>query len=153
MRSNWHADCRGPSVPTCHPRVDYLADEEISSHVRQFIAKYIPSVARLEILLLLKTQPSAAWTPEAMAKELRIDSRAAGEQLEALHHHGLVAAQPTGYHYMPQTPELDAAVTALMKAYLLRRVTVISLIFSKTDDVLRSFSDSFKLRRDNDASP
>jgi hypothetical protein len=126
-----------------------VAQGEISAQVRQFIAAHIPSVARLEILLLMKAEASEVWTPEAMAKELRIDPRAAGENLEALHAHGLLEPRGDGYHYAPKTPSLDADVAALLQAYLVRRVTVISLIFSKTDEVLRSFSDSFKIRRDH----
>ena len=125
-----------------------MADEEISSQVRQFIAEHIPSVARLEVLLLLKTNSLQVWTPEALARELRIDARAAGEQLEALHHDGLLEPSGAGFRYSPKNPQLDADVIALTQAYLVRRVTVIGLIFARPTDALRSFSDSFKIRRD-----
>jgi hypothetical protein len=125
-----------------------LPDEEISSQVREFIARYIPSVARLEILLLLKTNSAQSWTPDALARELRIDPRAAGDQLAALQQDGFLEPSTVGFRYSPRNPALDADVIALTQAYLVRRVTVIGLIFARPTDALRSFSDSFKIRRD-----
>ena len=45
-------------------------------------------------------------------------------------------------------PELDQAVVRLAKDYAERRVTVITLIFSKPVDKLRTFADAFRLRKD-----
>src|SRR5690606_17703063 len=51
-----------------------LADEEgISPEVRAFIAGQIESVVQLEMLLLLHTDPMRAWSPDELAKELRIE--------------------------------------------------------------------------------
>lgn len=144
---------RYTSCSSCTPLISFshgcfLAEEEISSQVRQFIANYIPSVARLEILLLLKTNASQIWTPDSIARELRIDPRAAAEQLAALQQYGFLEPSQAGFRYAAGTSELDADVIALAQAYLVRRVTVIGLIFSRSSDAIRSFSDSFKLRRD-----
>jgi hypothetical protein len=46
------------------------------------------------------------------------------------------------------TPALDAAVAQLAKDYAERRVSVITLIFSKPVDKLRTFADAFRLRKD-----
>jgi hypothetical protein len=44
---------------------------------------------------------------------------------------------------------MDRAIAGLAQAYTDRRVSVITLIFSKPVDKLRSFTDAFKLRRDD----
>lgn len=128
-----------------------MPEEEITPSVREFIASYITSVAQLEILLLLKTSPTQSWTPDMLAKEFRIDPKAAAEQLSVLQKHGLLEIRPgpgPTYGYCPRTPALGEAVTALAQAYLVRRVTITGLIFSRSTRVIRAFSDAFRLRKD-----
>jgi hypothetical protein len=57
---------------------------------------------------------------------------------------------PRTFHYAPASGSpLDAAVAQLARDYAERRVTIITLIFSKPVDKLRSFADAFRLRKDN----
>ena len=126
-----------------------LSAEDITPQVRQFIADFIPSLARLEILLFLKTHAQQVWTAEGISRELRLDQRATADQLATLGRDGFLEhPQPGQFRYAPRTPELDAQVGALAQAYHERRVTVISLIFASPPDVLQWFSDSFRLRKD-----
>ena len=127
-----------------------LPNEEIAPQLREFIAAHIASVAQLESLLLLKTNPTQSWTPDMMARELRIDPKAAADQLAGLEKDGFLQGGPAaGYRYVPRTPALDDAVIALAQAYLVRRVTITGLIFSQSNRVIRAFSDAFRLRRDD----
>jgi DNA-binding MarR family transcriptional regulator len=131
-----------------------LDQEGISLQVRQFLNDHITSVAQLEILLLLQTNPQQSWSPADIARELRIEVAGAAQQLAMLAASGLIREVPTphgSFIYEPHTPELQAAVTALAQAYLIRRVTVIGLIFAKpppSTGSIRAFSDAFKLRKD-----
>jgi len=126
-----------------------VGDEGINDVVRKFILEHIASVAQLEILLLLQTNPSQTWTPAAIARELRIEPAGAQVQLTALVASGLVTLDPPdNYQFAPHSPELKDAAVALAQAYLVRRVTVIGLIFSKPSDKIRAFSDAFRLRKD-----
>jgi hypothetical protein len=126
-----------------------LAEEGISEVVQRFIHEHIASVAQLEILLLLHTNPNQAWTPVAVARELRIEPAGAQLQLNALVASGLIKFDPPeSYQFASRSPELEAATVAVAQAYLVRRVTVIGLIFSKPSDKIRAFSDAFKLRKD-----
>jgi hypothetical protein len=126
-----------------------LAEEGISEVVERFIQEHIASVAQLEILLLLRTNPSQTWTPTAVARELRIEPTGAKDQLNALVASGLIKFDPPeNYQFSTRSPELEAATVAVAQAYLIRRVTVIGLIFGKPSDKIRAFSDAFKLRKD-----
>lgn len=127
-------------------------DESISPEVRAFIAGQIDSVVQLEMLLLLHADPQQAWSPDDLAKELRIEPHWSAAQLTTLAQRGLlgvVDAAGSTYRYGPNTAELAQTVDGLAKAYADRRVTVISLIYSKPVDTLRSFADAFRLRKDN----
>lgn len=142
-----------------------MSAEDIPPEVRAFIADHIESVVQLEVLLLLHANPARTWQAADIGRELRIDATWAAEQLVYLTARGILASATSGagsdpassassssaavYQYRPRTGELDRAVRGLAAAYADRRVTVINLIFSKPLDKLRSFSDAFKLRRDD----
>ena len=129
-----------------------MSDEGIVQEVRAFIAEHIDSVLQLELLLLLQKKRDRDFDAAGVVQELRIDPAWAAGQLEALCSAGILACvEAVGvrrYHYAPKTPELDAAVQKLDQAYTDRRVSVISLIFSKPTDKLRSFADAFRVRKD-----
>ena len=140
------------------------ARDDCPPNVRAFVAAHIDSVVQLEVLLLLFGSPDHARTAEEIARELRIDPAWVQSQLEQLCTRGLLNCEDStsspAYQYKPRTAELQDAVAGLAKAYNDRRVTVISLIYSKPpapppatepsgSDPLKSFADAFRLRKDN----
>lgn len=129
-----------------------MGEETIPPHVRAFITEYVDSVMQLEALLLVASQPQREWAAADLAQELRIDPAWVGTQLAGMAAQGLLdpagGGSPTRFRYHPRTADLGQAVADLGQAYADRRVTVISLIFSKPVDKLRSFADAFKIRKD-----
>jgi predicted ArsR family transcriptional regulator len=128
-----------------------LTDQGIPTEVRQLIADHIDSVLQLEVLLLLLASPDREFSVEDLATELRVDVAFVSEQLANLCNRGMLTCRTEGrplYKYGPRTPELDRAIQGLRVAYADRRVSVISLIFAKPVDKLRSFADAFRLRKD-----
>lgn len=127
-------------------------------HVVAFVKNSIDSVVQLELLLLVFGNQSVNWTPEMIARELRIDSTWVRTQLTQLCDRGLLhcaTGQVSNYQYSPANPDLDQAVKDLARAYADRRVSIISLVYSKPTsgppgpaDPLKSFSDAFRLRKD-----
>jgi hypothetical protein len=139
-----------------------LNDADCPQHVQAFVYNYIDSVVQLEMLLLLYAGQDRSWTSAESARELRVDPAWVEDQFSQLCSRGLLTCEPgspPSYRYRPTTPELNAAVGDLAKAYADRRVTVISLIYSKpaekpveptkptTTDPLKSFSEAFRLRK------
>jgi DNA-binding Lrp family transcriptional regulator len=130
-----------------------LHTSDVPEEVRRFIAHHIDSVEQLEILLLLYREPGRAWSPEAVARELRIASESAGERLEDMVSDGLLkrhGAGPDEYRYDPKDMKLDDAVRGLAATYAKRRVTVINLIYSKPIDKILTFADAFRLKKEDD---
>lgn len=130
-----------------------MKTEGITEDVKQFIFGHISSVMQLEVLLFLANHAQREWTVGALVKEFRVDPRWVETELGELCAHGLLqcekreGASEGAYRYTPRTPELEQAVVGLTKAYADRRVTVTSLIYSKPDDNIRVFADSFRLRK------
>lgn len=125
-------------------------DPGIPEDIIEFINARIASVVQLEVLLLLHAEQGKQWTADELAEQLRIEPAWAAGQLESLCNDGLLVCQPAAvlvYRYQPRTPELAAMVDALARIYAERRVSVISLIFSKPPDPLRDFADAFRFRK------
>ena len=132
-----------------------MAENGITSRVKQFLADHVDSVMHLEVLLLLAGQAGKVWTASELAQQLRIDVAWVDAQLRALVAGGLASVDDAGpggagpgFRYAPRTAELGATVDELARAYADRRVTVIGLIFSKPVDKIRSFADAFRLRKE-----
>ena len=123
----------------------------IPEDVRAFVADHIDSVLQLELLLLLHKKRDRDFDAAEVVAELRIDAAWAAAQLEDFCARGIltcIEGTPRRYRYAPQSAHVDAAIARLDQTYADRRVSVISLIFSKPADKLRSFSDAFRVRKD-----
>jgi len=107
-------------------------------------------VDSLETLLLCFADSAQEWSPAEVSRALYTSSESATIRLQELHRAKLlvtISTDPVRYRFNPASP--DATVIAdLEKIYKLRRVSVISFIFSKPTDPLRAFSDAFRLRKD-----
>lgn len=133
------------------PHGECVSDEGIPQDVRAFVTDHIDSVLQLELLLLLQKKRDRDFDAAEVVEELRIDATWASAQLEDFCARGILACvegTPRRYRYAPKSPEMDAAITRLDQTYTDRRVSVISLIFSKPTDKLKSFSDAFRVRKE-----
>jgi predicted ArsR family transcriptional regulator len=128
-----------------------VSDPNLPPRVQRFLKQHIDSIEKLEVLLLLRANPSRPWTAAAVAGELRIMETSAAGRLEDLTVRGLLADEggtPPSFRYAPHTGEDAQAVTELASTYAQRRVSVITFIFSQPQDQLRSFANAFRLRKD-----
>ncbi len=116
-----------------------------------FIKAHIDSVEQLEVLLLMRNDPTKEWSAGDVSRELRSSTASAQHRLDKLCALRLIVkVDPASlsYRYEPSSPELGDRVTALSEAYLVRRVTVIDLIFSNPVEKIKTLADAFKLRGD-----
>jgi hypothetical protein len=126
--------------------------DEFPADVAQYVRERVDSVAQLEVLLRLREDPQQAWTAEDVSQELKLTRENAHEQLQLLVAQG-VARVETGHSdqflYAPRDPALREVLDRLAAAYEQRRVTVITLIYSKPVDKVRTFADAFRLRKES----
>ena len=128
-----------------------MSEVSLPPRVQRFIESHIDSVEKLEVLLLLRNQPARSWTAGGVAQELRIMEASAQGRLEDLCARSLVACEggaPPTYRFAPAASEDSQAVTELASTYATRRVSVITFIFSRPTDRLRSFANAFRLKKD-----
>lgn len=130
-----------------------MAADLIPESVREFIAGNIDSVAELEALLLLRSDPSCDWSIDALARRLYTTHEQTVEVMARLSTNGLSAEKhgdPVTFHYRPSPKELEVTVAALAETYSKYLVPVTNLIHSKPRSKVQQFADAFKLRKRRD---
>lgn len=128
-----------------------MSDPVIPDTVHRLILERIDSVAELEALLLLRSEPQD-WDAARLAGRLYISAGEAAVLLGGLQARGLFKVNTdTGlYHYEPDRPELAEAVDLLADTYRTRLIPVTKLIHSKsTPSSLQRFADAFRLRKES----
>ncbi len=114
----------------------------------RFIEHHIHSVEQLEVLLLLRLNPSQTWDAEAVCKELRTSPQSALQRLVDLARRSLAqeeTSQPGFYRYRSDVHE--KSVHELAETYKKRRIAVIEQIFLRPKSDLVAFANAFDVRR------
>src|SRR4028118_2295311 len=126
---------------------------ELPDDVRRFILTSVPSVPYLEAILLLRTEPDAAWEVRRVAGRLYVGEKQAAELLAALTEAGIAgrANQEDGtqgeaalFRFSPATVELREVLDALAQAYSSNLVGVTDLIHSRIDKRPQPFADALQ---------
>lgn len=118
-----------------------------SDDIADFINRFIESVAQLEALLLLRSDPSVSWDVSALSRRLYIQDNEAAEVLKALVASGLVQDNGGSYRYAAR-PELAIMVDRLAEAYSRELIKITNLIHTRNRRI-RQFADAFKFRKDS----
>lgn len=123
--------------------------DAFSTDVKEFIGKYIYSIAQLEIILLLRSEPQKFWTADEITQKLYLQVEMTTKLLLEIVHRGLAIRTDTGFRYEPMNSVDRNALDQLAEIYQERRVAVTAEIFSRPIDSLRAFSDAFRFRKEN----
>lgn len=129
------------------------APAHLPATVIRFIEAHIPSLAHLELLLLLMQAPGRWWDPPAVSGELGIGTDAARRALDHLASSNLLAISVTAavrYQYQPGRADLAEAAAMVADTYRQHRLAVLELVARPDKRGLRSFADAFRIRRDDD---
>jgi hypothetical protein len=124
-----------------------MTDDPIPAEVRDFILRHLDSVAHLEALLLLRSNPDASWDVTGIAKRLYAAEEQIAEVLARLCADGLVSCSDGVYRYA-RAPEMQQTVDRLAGVYSRHLIPVTNMIHAKPRRI-REFADAFRFRRDS----
>lgn len=124
-----------------------MTDDPIPADLRDFILRFIDSVAHLEALLLLRANPQTAWEAATVAARLYTSADQAGEVLARLCSEHLLVCENGLYRYQGQSPEHIAMIDRLADSYAKQLIPITNLIHGKPRRI-RQFADAFKFRKD-----
>lgn len=122
-----------------------MSYEDITPEIREFVARYVSSVGDLEALLLLHGRGPEGLTAEQVAERLYTNVDSEARRLAELAAKGLLAANGGRFTFSPVNPAHEGLMRHLEALYRTRRVSMISLIYSKPLKNVRDFSDAFRL--------
>lgn len=125
-----------------------MAPADIPKPVRQLIARHIDSIQQVEILDLLRREADRPWSAEQVCRTLHMAQALCAEWLDRFATAGLVARDDAGYRHTDEGRQA-AAVRDLLDLYGRRKTSVIEAVYSKPSGSIQSFSDAFRLRRDD----
>jgi hypothetical protein len=117
----------------------------IPIEVRQFVARFLPSVAHLETFIVLQKDPTRWWTAAELAQDVRIGDATAADILEQFASANFLAVRISGdilYRFNPATHAIESTSSRCADWYIFERLTMIDLItatHSRRDDLPTSF--------------
>jgi hypothetical protein len=125
-------------------------NEDFPADIKGFIADNIDTVAQLELLLLLRSDRNKQWTAEEAGKALYSSAEVTALQMADLQLKRLLAPGSAAgtFVYRPEPADVAGLVDRLADLYHERRVAVITAVYTKPIDKIRSFADAFRLRKD-----
>jgi hypothetical protein len=140
---------RGGGSTGC--REGCMSDTGIPDSVRRFLAAYVPSIAQLEVLILLRAKADREWSAPEVSGELRSSVMSVQDRLGDLASRGLLVVREADslllYRYAPATEDARRQIDKLASAYKERRLAVINLIYAKPESDVASFSEAFKISK------
>jgi hypothetical protein len=123
-----------------------MTDDPIPADLRDFILRYIDSVAHLEALLLLRANPEISWDVPTTARRLYTTEQQAGEVLDRLCADGLLQCENRIYRYQGQSAEHRTMTDRLADAHSRHLIPITNMIHAKPRRI-REFADAFKFRK------
>lgn len=123
---------------------------QISTGLRELLEQRLASLEQVQIVLLLRRDPSRPWTAPEVARELGSAPEPAAMRLFLLASSGLIACEAAGlprYRYEPADAGLDALLGELSDVCDHDPAAITALVGAPPPDPIRSFADAFKLRR------
>jgi hypothetical protein len=124
-----------------------MVNDPVPGNLRDFIVRYIDSIAQLEALLLLRANPADEWTPAEVAARLYTSEQDAAEVLARLCDDALALCNEGIYRFGCETTELRDLVDRLAETYSQQLIPVTNMIHAKPRRI-RQFADAFKFRKD-----
>ncbi|QAU47007.1 hypothetical protein [Bradyrhizobium guangzhouense] len=123
-----------------------MADQYVSDELRSFILERIDSVAQIEALLLVRSDPQSQWNAERLAERLYISKTEAADALSRLCASELLSRDDAVYRLEGVPEQNRVLIEQLLEVYSRHLIPVTNLVHSKPRRI-GSFADAFKFRK------
>jgi hypothetical protein len=121
---------------------------DLADVVVRDVDQYVDSLDTLEVVMLLFRERQRPWSPEDVARELRISLRVARRELDRMRSRGIASETDGAYRFVDSDVDKAAAVARIAAAYGTRRIELINYVASQTLKRIQSIADAFKLKKD-----
>lgn len=135
-----------PALPRPTTSADDMATKDVPGDIRDFILKHIASVAQIEALLLIWSNPEKRWGVSKVAARIYVGQAEAAEALNELCVHGLLIRKDEAFGLNASEENIEM-IGRLKEAYARHLIPVTDVIHSRSRDP-RPVAEARGLRRD-----
>ncbi|HUS66223.1 MAG TPA: hypothetical protein VMZ28_16835 [Kofleriaceae bacterium] len=121
---------------------------DLADVVVRDVDQYVDSLDALEVAMLLFRERQRTWSPEDVARELRISVRVSRRELDRMRTRGAASEKDGDYRFDQSDVDKAAAVARIAAAYGTKRIELINYVASQTLKRIQSIADAFKLKKD-----
>ena len=124
--------------------------QQLSETLERFIRERLPSLEQIEIVLLLRRDPSKSWSAPEVSQQLATPPESTAMRLFLLASNGILSFEGSGvprYRYEASDAATDTLIAELLQAYDEKRDALFDIVGTPQRDPIRSFADAFKLKR------
>jgi hypothetical protein len=120
----------------------------LAEDVLRFLRSSIDSLWALDVLLLLRREPSRRRSVEELTAELRASRGIVINALVQLGRAGLIEEAEGLYRYHPLDAEGDALIERVAASYANFPVAVTRAVLTAPSHKIQLFADAFRLKKD-----
>jgi hypothetical protein len=127
-----------------------VAATRIPKDIREFVARYLPSVEHLETFIVLQRNTTRSWSAPDMSIELRIPESTAEVVLERLASDNFLDVKISNeilYRFNPATAALEASAALCAEFYLRERIAMINLVMAAALGPMHDFAEAFRIKK------
>jgi Protein of unknown function (DUF2034) len=137
----------------CVVQCRHVSSKTIPRDIREFVARFLPSVEHLETFMVLRSNTTRTWSAAEIATELSIAESAAVDVLEQLASDNFLDVRISNdilYRFNPATAALKALSTSCADLYVRQRIRMINLVTASSVSPTHDFTEAFRLKKDTD---
>lgn len=123
-----------------------MADETIPGAVRLLLARHLPTVDHVAVLVILRAAPERSHDATGVATEARVSDSVAAVVLADLAAARFVQRDGAGFRFAPDARD-RAAIEQLAELYNSRPVSLMRAIYDRPASTAQSFADAFRIRK------
>jgi hypothetical protein len=127
-----------------------VIDDVIPVDIRRFLQSNSLSIPHIEMILLLRREPTMAWTDGDIARRLYITEEQTTALLTQLSLLGVAerSDEQPSYYYRPRTPDLAVLLDRLETVYSKHLVAVTQLVHATRNEAAEQFAKAFRFKKE-----
>jgi hypothetical protein len=127
-----------------------VAVPKVPKDIREFIARYLPSVEHLETFIVLQRNTTRSWNAADVAAELRIPETTAADVLERLASDNFLDVKISNEilcRFNPATAALEDLAARCADMYLRQRIAIINTVMTASLGPMHDFAEAFRFKK------
>jgi hypothetical protein len=122
----------------------------VPKDIRDFVARFLPSVEHLETFVVLQRNTTRSWSAPDISAELRIPESTAADVLERLASDNFLDVKISNeilYRFNPATAALEGAAARCAEFYVRERIAMMNIVMTAAIGPIHEFAEAFRIKK------